>query len=248
MVNSQRYVFIGKTLFFPKEKVLVIGDLHLGYEEALRAGGLEVPIGQFEEMTSELEKTIDYIKAIYGKIEQIIFLGDIKHHFGYVASEKKEIGLLISFLRKKGIEENEVIFIRGNHERNDKNGKFLDYYIIKDIIFIHGDKEFIEIYDKTINLVVMAHLHPTVTLSDEMEIKREKYKCFLVGCFKKKDFIIVPSFLKITEGVSLSEFSDEIAKGYDLSIVPNFELQNFEVYVVSEGNLEALNFGKLKNL
>lgn len=252
MIPNKRYIFIGKTLFFPKEKIVVIGDLHLGYEEALRTRGLDVPLGQFEEMTSELEKTIDYIKNRYGKIEQIIFLGDIKHHFGYLASEKEEIKKLLSFLKKKGVEENNVIFIRGNHEKNDKNGKFLDYYIVKDTAFIHGHQEFPEIYAKEINLVIMAHLHPTVTLSDEMKIKREKYKCFLVGKYKNKEFVILPSFLKITEGVSLSEFSDELARGYDISIVPQAELQNFNVYVASEAGIAAregaLNFGKLRKL
>jgi metallophosphoesterase superfamily enzyme len=117
---------------------------------------------------------------------------------------------------------------------------------VKDIAFVHGHRDFLEIYDKTINLIVMGHLHPTVTLSDKMKIKRERYKCFLVGRYKKKDFVIVPSFISITEGVSLSEFMDE--RGYDYSIVPNKELENFEVYAVNEVGEEALSFGKLKGL
>ncbi|MEK6885875.1 MAG: metallophosphoesterase [Nanoarchaeota archaeon] len=252
MNESKKYIFVGKTLFFPKEKILVIGDLHLGYEEALRNRGLDIPLNQFEEMISELTQVMDYIKVRYGKIEQVIFLGDIKHHFGYLASEKEEIKKLLSFLRTKNIEEKNIIFIRGNHEKNEKNGKLLDYYIVKDSAFIHGHKEIAEIYASEINLIVMAHLHPTITLSDKMNVKKEKYKCFLVGRFKKKDFVIVPSFLKITGGVSLSEFSDEIARGHDLSIIPQKELENFNVYVVSEAGIAskegALNFGKLKKL
>lgn len=251
-METKKYIFIGKTLFFPKEKILVIGDLHLGYEEALRTRGLDIPIKQFEEMTAELGRIIDYIKNRYEKIEDIIFLGDIKHHFGYIASEREEIKKLLVFLRSKNIQENKVIFIRGNHEKNDKSGKFLDYYIVKDIAFIHGHEEFPEIYAQEINLIVMAHLHPTVTLSDEMKVKREKYKCFLVGRFKKKDFVVVPSFISITEGVSLSEFVDEIARGHDISIIPSSELDNFNVYIVSEVGVAAkegaLNFGKLKKL
>jgi|SRR3989344_3345880 len=245
---NKKYIFIGKTLFFPKEKILVVGDLHLGYEEALRQRGLEVPIGQFEEMWTELEGTMEYIQAIYGKIEKVIFLGDIKHHFNYLATEKEEIRKLLSFLRKQNIEENNIIFIRGNHEKNEKNGKYADYYIIKDIAFVHGHREFLEIYDKNINLIVMGHMHPTVTLSDKMKIKQEKYKCFLVGRFKKKDFVVVPSFLSITEGVSLSNYDDEKARGYDFSIVPNKEFNYFEVFVCSGVGEEALDFGKLKEL
>ena len=245
---NKKYVFVGKTLFFPKDKILVVGDLHLGYDEALRQGGLEIPIGQFKETEKELTNTLENIKAKFGKIEQIIFLGDIKHHFNYLASEREEIKKLLSFLKKRGFEENNIIFIRGNHEKNEKNEKFIDFYIVKDMAFTHGDKEFLEVYDKNINLVVMGHLHPTVTLEDRMKIKNEKYKCFLVGRYKKKDFVVLPSFLSTTEGVSLSEYFDE--KGYDFSIIPNSELENFEVFVVQdiEDSGDALDFGKLKNI
>jgi len=248
--NTKKYVFVGKTLFFPKEKILVIGDLHLGYEESLRQKGLEMPLGQFEEMQAELEKTLNYIKARYGSMGElrIIFLGDVKHHFGYLASEKNDVKELLSFLRKKGVDENRVIFVRGNHEKNDKSGKYADYYIVKDIAFIHGNREFLEVYSGDINLVVMGHLHPTVTLSDEMKVKREKYKCFLAGKFKNKNFVVVPSFLSITEGVSANEFDDERAGGYDFSVIPQKELENFKVFVAADLGEEAMNFGRLKEL
>jgi len=245
MEQNQKYVFIGKTLFFPKERVLVVGDLHLGYEEALRQRGLEIPINQFKEVTEELEKTIENIRARYGKIEEIIFLGDIKHHFNYLATEREGLRRLISFLRKFGIEENHVIFIRGNHEKNEKNGKYCDFYILKDIVFVHGHKDFLELYDKKINLIIMGHIHPTVTLSDEMKVKVEKFKCFLVGRHKNKDFVVLPSFISLTEGVNVGEF-DENER--DFSIVPQSELMNFDVYVASEPGEEALCFGKLKSI
>jgi len=246
MVGNKKYIFVGKTIFFPKEKIVVVGDLHLGYEAALRKRGLDVPLNQFNEMEKELSATLDNIKARFGKISEIVFLGDVKHHFGYMGEERDEMLKLIRFLRKYVENENRIIFIRGNHEKNEKNQKFIDYYIVKDIAFVHGNKEFLEIYSKDINLVVMGHLHPTVTISDKMKIKREKYKCFLVGRYKNKEFVILPSFLSITEGVSANEFSDE--EGYDFSIVPQSSLEDFEVFVCSNVGEEALSFGKLKNI
>jgi hypothetical protein len=240
-----KYLFIGKTLFFPREKIVVIGDLHLGYEHSLRQKGLEFPLKQLAEVLEELKNTLEHIKAKYGKIERVVFLGDIKHHFNYLESERQEVNKLINFLRKY-VAENNIIFIRGNHEKNDKNGKYQDYYIEKDIAFVHGHRDFLEIYDKNINLIVMGHVHPTITLSDKMKIKKEKYKCFLVGRYRKKDFIVVPSFIAITEGVSLSEFLDE--KGYDYTIIPNKELEKFEVYVVAQLGDDALSFGKLNRI
>lgn len=244
-MNAGKYVFVGKTLFFPKEKILVVGDLHLGYESALRMRGMEFPLRQFEEMQKELTKVIENIKARYGRIEEIVFLGDVKHHFSFFEKEKEEMKKLISFLRRYVENENRIIFIRGNHEKNEKSGKFIDYYLSGDIAFIHGNKEFLEIYDKKINLIVMGHIHPTVTLMDKMKIKREKYKCFLVGRYKTKDFVVLPSFLSIAEGVSSSEFDDDER---DFSIVPQRELRNFEVFVCGEVGEEEKGFGKLGDL
>ena len=117
-MQKSRYVFIGKTLFFPNEKILAVGDLHLGYETALRSKGLEVPLRQFEEMKEELNKIIKYTKAKYGKIEKIIFLGDIKHSFSYEWKEKNYFNEVLDFL-KKNFKENDIILIHGNHDTID---------------------------------------------------------------------------------------------------------------------------------
>jgi metallophosphoesterase superfamily enzyme len=92
----------------------------------------------------------------------------------------------------------------------------------------------------------MGHLHPSITLRDEMKIKNEKYKCFLQGRFKKKDFIILPSFLSLTEGVAANEMEEIMDNKF--SIIPNKELDNFEVFVCQDLGEEALDFGKLESL
>ncbi len=249
MKNKEKYIMIGKCLYFQKLEILCVGDLHLGYEQMLNDNGLQFSLEQFVEMSEELIKTISTVKKSGKKIREIIFLGDIKHYFGFSKEEKQNIMKLIRFLNNLGIKEHQIRFIRGNHEKNLKNKKFLDFYIVKDVAFIHGDREFNEIYEKDIGLVVMGHIHPTVTLSDKMNVKKEKYKCFLAGKYKKKQFLIVPSFLSITNGVSLTEYDDKKTKGYDFSIVPQKKLDDFEVFVVNN-NLDekALSFGKLKDL
>jgi len=241
-----KYIFIGKTLFFPKEKILCVGDLHLGFEKMLKSNGLEFPVKQFEGIKKELEEVILHINTRYGKIEKIIFLGDIKHHYGFELEEKKEVLKLLGFLKKYVRDENKIIFIRGNHEKNDKNGKYIDYFIEKDIAFIHGDRDFLEIYDKTVNLIVMGHLHPGITLRDEMKIRNEKYKCFLVGRYKKKEIVIVPSFLSFTEGVAANEIEEIMDNRF--SIIPNSELSDFQVFACNELGEDALDFGRLEEL
>jgi len=245
---NKKYLFLGKALLFPKEKILVIGDLHLGYEEKLRKQGLAIPLNQLQEVKEEIRAIFKNIKARGIKIEKIVFIGDIKHGFGPDYEEKKQINDLIGFIRKDlKIKMQNLIFIRGNHEKNSPEGYYCDYYIEKDIAFVHGHKDYAEIYDKNINLIVMGHLHPTVTLRDGMKVKAEKYKCFLVGRYKKKDFVVMPSFLNITEGVSANEFDDYIGGGFDFSIVPNKELPGFEVFICQDLD-NALDFGKLRGL
>ena len=243
--KTKKYAFIGKTLFFPSEKILVIGDLHLGFEKMLRKNGLDFPIKQFEGIKEEIERTIRHIKARYGKIERIVLLGDIRHHYSFEAEEKNEVNKLIAFL-KNYVEEKNIVFIRGNHEKNHKSQRYIDYYIVKDILFVHGDRDFIEIYDPKIKSVVMGHLHPSITLRDEMNIRNEKYKCFLVGEYRSKNFIVVPSFLTLTEGVTANEI-EEIGDNF-FSIIPNKKLDNFEVFVCQNIGEEPLGFGRLRNL
>ena len=77
----------------------------------------------------------------------------------------------------------------------------------------------------------MGHLHPSVILSDKQKIKREKYKCFLVGIYKKKEVIILPSFIGSVKGTSMNE------QGYmdkKFSVIPNKSISGFEVYAINE--------------
>ena len=56
------YEFLGKALFFPEQGILVIGDLHIGYEESLVESGILVPEQQVAEAVKDLEKIIQQIK------------------------------------------------------------------------------------------------------------------------------------------------------------------------------------------
>ncbi|MFA5084488.1 MAG: hypothetical protein WC475_03900, partial [Candidatus Paceibacterota bacterium] len=44
----------GKSLWFPKQKILIIADLHLGYEEAMNERGVLAPRTMLAEMKKEI--------------------------------------------------------------------------------------------------------------------------------------------------------------------------------------------------
>ena len=90
--------FVDKAIWLEKDRILVISDLHLGFEEYLNKQGLFVPRTQYKKIGENLEKIINFV----GKIKKIIILGDLKHEFGTVSSQEwGEVSKLIDFLGRK---------------------------------------------------------------------------------------------------------------------------------------------------
>jgi hypothetical protein len=237
------YIFFNKTLFFPEKGILAIGDLHLGFEYQLQQSGVLIPEQQVKEIVEELKAIFHKIKSKKFSIKKIVFIGDIKHSFSYEWKEKNFFKEIINFL-KNYVEDKDIILIKGNHDTIDYSfsDKLQDYYIEDKIAFTHGHTLFKEVFSEKIETIVMGHLHPSVILSDSQDIKREKYKCFLIGKFKEKNIIILPSFLATIEGTTINSVDYEYEDSF--SIIPKKNLMNFETYIV--GEKEVYNFGKIK--
>jgi uncharacterized protein len=234
--------YVGKCLLLTDEsgeRTLVIGDLHLGYEGAMRSSGVMIPVKLYEKCIRDF----DLIVSKTGVVENIVVLGDVKHEFGYILDgEWKDI---IKFMEcVKGKCKNLVV-IEGNHDvilfpvLNKLGIVGVDYFIWGDIVFAHGDKKFDEIYNDKINYWILGHGHPAITLNDD--VKKEKYKCFLSGEYGergmgKRKVIIVPSFFPLVEGTD--------ARDFEMRFAWDFNLMNFEVFVVSD-DLKVFEFGKL---
>ncbi len=237
-----KYKFVNKSIYFPKQKILAIGDLHIGYEEMLRAQGIALPFNQLETTKNEIKEIIDKLKKQGYGLKKIILLGDIKHHFNFQIQEKNDIRNFIKFLEKFVTNQN-IILIKGNHDKMEFGGKkYKDYCIQDGIAFTHGHKSFSEIFDKKVKTIVMSHIHPAVMLKDPNGIKREKYKCFLVGRYKRKNWIIVPSFFPLIEGSEINDYEEK----KEFSIIPKNKLKNFKTFII--GKDKIYEFGELKKL
>jgi len=261
--------FIGKTLLIEEKgkKTLVIGDLHLGYEESLNLSGVLITRKMFGEMIEELEKVLGKIAELNEKdarimkdkkiinnkpedevggdnkvVDEIILLGDVKHKFsGNLKQEWKEVLELIDYLSVKC---KKIIITRGNHDNylktilsKRKKVKIVDYYVNNKIAFVHGDKDFKEIWQRDVKTVIVGHLHPAITLQEGA--KSERYKCFLDGKLKRKRIIILPSFFEYSEGTDIKENKN--------NLVWDLDLKKFNVKIVGD-NLEVLDFGLVKEL
>ena len=251
------HVFIGKSVFFPEQGILAIGDLHVGFEQSLIESGILVPEQQVKEIIEDLQKIISEIKTKKLVLKKVVFLGDIKHYFNYEWKERFNFNKILDFLREF-VKDSDIILIKGNHDKFDFAGKKMkNYYFNSEIMFFHGHMEFPQIHDEKVKMWVFGHLHPSIILSDKVDIKREKFKCFLTGKFKGKEIIVVPSFFGAIEGSAVNEnllririarYGKDISDSEEgFSVIPNSELRNFEVHAISDDG-EILNFGKVKKL
>jgi len=226
---------IDLALYLKKEKALIISDMHIGYEESLNKQGILIPKFQFKE-------TLERLTKIFSKVNPkiIILNGDFKHEFGTISdSEWKDTLKILDFLISKC---EELILIKGNHDTilepiaRRRNLIVKPYYKINDYYICHGEEISSNLdftYSKTI---VIGHEHPAVSIKSNT--RSELYKCFLVGKFKNKTLIVIPSFNLVTEGT-------DVLRERLLSPFLQEDLDDFEVYVVSD---KIYKFGKLKNL
>ncbi len=242
--------------------ILVIADVHIGYEEALNKQGILVPRLQFEEMVKRMEGIFDTLKG--KRIERIVVNGDLKHEFGTISEQ--EWRNTLKFLDLLAKHCNEIILIKGNHDTilgpiaKKRNVKVLDYVLIEPlteklnnekpsilkktikkhnknkILIAHGNKILDKELLREVSIIIIGHEHPAVSLKEGPRV--EQFKCFLKGKYKGKNLIVQPSFNTIVEGTDI--LRDEI-----LSPFLQQNLDNFEVYIVED---KVYHFGKLKNL
>jgi len=149
-----------------RERVLVVADLHIGWEVALAQEGIHVP-SQTPKMLNKLLQLIDLSKPT-----RLLFLGDVKHTIARVElGEWRDIPDFFEAVSKK---VNAVQVILGNHDGNlepllPPNVEILPStgVALGDVGLFHGHAW------PTPELLgcrslVMGHIHPTVAFRDPL--------------------------------------------------------------------------------
>ncbi len=221
---------IDLALYLKKEKILIIADTHIGYEEALNKQGVLIPRFQFKEIIERLEKILEK-----KKIDKIIINGDIKHEFGTISEQEWRHTLrLLDFLSRYC---KEIILVKGNHDTilgpiaEKRNVKIVESYKVKDMLIVHGHKIPEDL--KGINTIIIGHEHPAISIHEG--VRQELFKCFLKGRRKKRTLIVQPSFNLVTEGT-------DIVKEKLLSPFLQQDLSDFECFVAGD---KVYRFGRL---
>lgn len=224
---------IGKSLYLRDHDVLLATDFHMGYEESLIKKGAMIPKTMYKDIVKSLDE-------IFKKVKPKIFVipGDLKHEFGRILKQEwKDTLKLLDYLSKK---VKEIIIIKGNHDKvleplAKKAGvKVVNEYLVGDFLIIHGDKE--PTIPKGVKTIIMGHEHPAVYLTEGR--RREKFKCFIKGKYKRKNLIVMPSFNPLTTGT-------DVISNPLLSPLLDKGVSKFEVYVVGK---ETLYFGKVRDI
>lgn len=149
------------------ERVLVVADLHIGWELALTEKGIHVP----SQTSKMLDKMLQLIKA--QKPTSIIFLGDVKHTIA--AAEWGEWRDVPDFFEAIGDTVQDIRVVPGNHDGNlapllPENVKILPstgVVLWRDVGLFHGHAWPAPELLGCRSLIV-GHVHPIVAFRDPM--------------------------------------------------------------------------------
>jgi hypothetical protein len=205
---------------------LVVADLHIGYEHALK--GMRIP-DQSGRMLRDIRRLLSETKC-----KKLFIIGDVKHTFvGREWPEEEAIRKFMGDVQRLA----DVTVAPGNHDG------FLRQYApvspsagfgYKGFWLAHGHAGLPE--EAEGKTVIMSHVHPTVEFEDEFGgriVEKVWLRCPARGY---KEVIIVPSFNHLIGGVDVRSGLMGPAKKY-------IDLPESKIYL-----LDGFYLGKVKDL
>ncbi len=173
--------------FGKRERWVVVADLHLG-------------IVDFPERS-----VVRSLSSILSKgFDGIVILGDVKHDIGMRNRERKEVELLISEIKRNGVDEDNIILVKGNHDggiddmiRTTPSSGL----VIGEVGLFHGHAKPSEDVLSS-KYVVFAHIHPAVLLKDA--VGRIKRRVWLKGEWDRSKVIVMPAFNELCASIALN--------------------------------------------
>ncbi len=209
--------------------ILVVADLHLGYEDALRERGVELPYEQYPWIKKEILRYLDEYNP-----EIVVLNGDIKHEFGGALSQEwREVLDLLRTLKSRGIK---IEVVRGNHDNYlipillREGIEIKDPYLVIDgIMFFHGHKDLLAV-PEGVELIVMGHEHPAIALRDDLG-GSHRFKAFLEGKYLDIRLLVIPALSPLAPGTDIIKVGKESLLS---PLLRRAELDEFTVYIADE--------------
>ncbi len=177
-----------KTLYWPRERLLAVADIHFGKAAAFRAHGIAVPHGTTLDNLAALDAALAMVDVAH-----LVFLGDFLHA---QAAHAATAALLAWRARHAGLR---ITLVRGNHDRHAGDPAALlaldvvdEPYHVAPFAFCHHPD-----FPAGTGHVVAGHVHPVYRLSDGRDALR--LPCFVAGAQRT----ILPAFGAFTGGYAL---------------------------------------------
>ncbi len=185
------------------ENVLVVADLHLGYEAALEQEGLSIPRVQTKKIEQYLLGTIEAVRP-----SKVVVAGDLKHNFSRnLTQEWQDVARFVGALR--GLVSLEVV--KGNHDNylgiilSEHGVPFRREVQHSGVRIVHGHEGVL-----TDAPTIMGHIHPSIRLKDSVGASL-KDPCFLFE--PARNVLVLPALSLVSPGtdVASQDWSDDIS-------------------------------------
>jgi DNA ligase-associated metallophosphoesterase len=175
-----------RTLFWEKQKTLIIADLHIGKTGHFRKSGIPVPQKVFKEDLQRL-----FTQVLFFKAEQLIIAGDLSH-----SQSNRELELFKKW--RNDLRALKIQLVTGNHDiledawYKELNIKRKNKLQIDDFSFYH-DPETIEASANEKHYSFCGHLHPSVFM------KGRGRQVLELPCFYfKNNYAVLPAFSRFS--------------------------------------------------
>ena len=224
--------------FMEKERVLAVGDLHIGRDLKLMAGGVFAP-----NATAKMSKELLFLHSRY-KADAIALLGDIKESIGY--PPKDEYAALSEFFY--AMRNVRLLIAKGNHDsRIEEIVKNLasDAEISREILLeeaalMHGHTlPTIEAVKK--RYIVTGHSHPAAEIRGRLE---KAYAVLKPGIGMPKEY---KTYNRNSRLVILPAFNSMLT-GSDIASSGNFTpMLKRRIFEISSAKLYGLDCKPIKD-
>jgi len=207
-----------------RTQILVVADLHIGWEMALSKKGIHVPT-----QTQKLQQRLSALISEH-KPQELLILGDVKHTVA--TAETGEWRDVPDFFNNLAKQIGKISVIRGNHDGNldpllPENVKTLPATgaSFGDVGFFHGHRW----PSPTIlgcKTLVMGHIHPVVSFRDPAGFRISKQVWVRADCDRTRMTEILLQKSKIKTGnnaeETLMEHYNIKSRVQQLFIMPSF--------------------------
>jgi putative SbcD/Mre11-related phosphoesterase len=226
------YLSSQQCLYLRNEGMVVVADLHIGYESALEADGIHIPRVQTASIRDSLMSIVDRYNP-----ETVMVLGDLKHEFSRnLNQELKDVRHILELLWSQV----KVMLVKGNHDNylenitSKMNIEVVESYQADGLTFVHGHNPCSE------RPLVMAHEHPSVKIVDRVGAYL-KLPCFVH--LQTERILVLPAFSPLASGTDLTGVSPSECLS---PILREADISKGEVYACSD--IGILPLGKLATL